>query len=168
MAERQGILREGIQAGLIGATSVAVWFLAVDTIAGHPLETPRLLGQAFFSVFGQAVSPDRAMTQIIGYTVFHYMAFMVLGLVASALVHASQKEPNMVAGLVVLFVAFEAGFYGLTALLSQSELLGKLAWYQVGAANLISAALMGLYILRGHPELRQELTYALEGREGSV
>ena len=168
MAERQGILREGIQAGLIGATSVAVWFLAVDTIAGHPLETPRLLGQAFFSVFGQAVSPDRAMTQIIGYTVFHYMAFMVLGLVASALVHASQKEPNMVAGLVVLFVAFEAGFYGLTALLSQSELLGKLAWYQVGAANLISAALMGLSILRGHPELRQELTYALEGREGSV
>ena len=165
MAAQRTVVREGITAGLIGATAVALWFLAVDTVAGHPFETPRLLGQAFFSVFGQAASPDRAMTQVVGYTAFHYLVFIALGLIVAWFAKAAQKEPNIVAGFVVLFIAFEAGVYGLTALLSQSQLLGRLAWYQVGAANLVAAALMGVYILRGHPELRQELTYALEGRE---
>jgi hypothetical protein len=165
MATRSGLLREGVIAGAIGATSVAIWFLLVDTIAGRPLHTPRILGAAFFSVLGTAMTPDSASAQVLGYTVFHYIAFAVLGIIAAALIRAAQSEPNIVAGLVVLFVAFEAGFYGLTALLSQSELMGNFAWYQVGAANLIAAGLMGFYLLKVHPELRQEMDYALSGRE---
>ena len=49
------ILREGFIAGCIGAASVAVWFLIVDTINGQPLFTPAMLGSA---VFWGAPSPD--------------------------------------------------------------------------------------------------------------
>lgn len=165
MPARQSLLREGIIAGAIGATSVAVWFFILDAIAGRPFHTPRVLGSAFFSVLGPTVSPDSPTMIVAGYTAFHYVAFAVLGIIAAALVRASQREPNIVAGLVVLFVAFEAGFYGLTALLTQSELMGTLAWWQVGVANLIAAAMMGAYMLKVHPELRREMNYALQGRE---
>ena len=165
MAERQSLVREGVISGMIGATSVAVWFLILDTIAGHPFHTPRVLGTAFLSLLGPSVSVDSPAMVVAGYTAFHYVAFAILGIIASALVRASQREPNLVAGLVVLFVAFEAGFYGLTALLTQSELLGSLAWWQVGVANLIAAALMGAYMLKAHPELRGEFDYALSGKE---
>lgn len=165
MTERQSLVREGVIAGAIGATSVAVWFFVLDAIAGRPFHTPRVLGAAFFSVLGPAMSPDSPAMIVAGYTAFHYVAFAILGIIAAALVRASQREPNIVAGLVVLFVAFEAGFYGLTALLTQSELLGSLAWWQVGVANLIAAALMGAYMLKLHPELRREMDYALSGKE---
>ena len=36
---------EGTDVGLIGGLVVAVWFLILDTIAGHPFQTPSLLGQ---------------------------------------------------------------------------------------------------------------------------
>ncbi len=151
---RQSLMREGIISGMIGATSVAVWFLILDTIAGHPFHTPRVLGTGFFNMLAPSMSSDSPAVVIAGYTAFHYVAFAVLGITAAALVRASQREPNIVAGLVLLFVAFEAGFYGLAALLTRSELLGSLAWWQVGVANLIAAALMGAYMLTRHPELR--------------
>ena len=46
MAERShSIVAEGTDVGIIGGLAVAVWFLVLDTIAGHPLQTPSLLGQ---------------------------------------------------------------------------------------------------------------------------
>ena len=39
---------EGIRAGLVGASIIALWFLIVDTIAGRPLYTPTVLGAALF------------------------------------------------------------------------------------------------------------------------
>ena len=36
---------EGTWIGLIGASVVALWFLARDVAAGHPLRTPSVLGQ---------------------------------------------------------------------------------------------------------------------------
>ena len=34
------LLREGVVAGVLGATAIAVWFLFVDLISGRPLSTP--------------------------------------------------------------------------------------------------------------------------------
>lgn len=166
MADRQNLLREGTIAGAIGATSVAVWFLILDTIAGSPFHTPRVLGSAFLSGFDPATAQSSTAMPLIVYTVFHYVAFVGLGIVAAALVRASQREPNIVAGLVVLFVAFEAGFYGLTQLLTPSERLSSLAWWQVGVANLLAAAVMGVYMIRAHPELKREFGYSA-GRENT-
>ncbi len=39
---------EGIVAGIIGAATIAIWVLILDTISGRPLYTPSLLVAALF------------------------------------------------------------------------------------------------------------------------
>ena len=157
-------LREGIIAGIIGATSVAVWFLIVDVVGGRPFYTPLTLGTALLSVLG----PQRDASMLVpvaAYTVFHYAAFIVVGIVVAYILRAADTEPSVLAGFLILFVAFELGFYGFTALMAQSSRFGSVAWYQIGAANLVAALMMGTYLWRGHPALGERLRYVLAGRE---
>jgi hypothetical protein len=158
-----GTIREGVIAGVLGATGVAVWFLMVDMIAGQPFFTPRILGEAVMSI----VAPDSfASTFVIValYTVFHYAAFIIAGIVAVALVHASANQPHLLAGVVILFVALEVEFYGFVLMLQLATRLEGIAWYQVGAANLVAALLMGRYLWMKHPELTHRLNESLSGR----
>ena len=39
---------DGVIAGVIGATVIAVWFFIVDLVQGRPLYTPTVLGTALF------------------------------------------------------------------------------------------------------------------------
>lgn len=157
------VFREGFIAGVIGATAVALWFLVVDLVAAHPFYTPEILGRSVMSILG----PDRGDSTLLVvtvYTLFHYAAFIVAGIIATAIIHAGRQQSAVLAGALILFVAFEIGFYGFTALLSESA-LGDLAWYQIGAANLIATILMGAYLWRIHPTLGRRLDFALGGRE---
>ena len=52
MLEQHRTLREGLTAGVLGATAVAVWFLILDTIAGRPFATPSMLGASLATLFG--------------------------------------------------------------------------------------------------------------------
>ena len=157
-------VREGVIAGALGATVVAAWFLGVDVVAGHPFRTPEVLGRALFSILGPRGS-EGALTFIAAYTVFHYLAFAVVGILATVIIHLASREPSILAGVVILFVAAEIGFYGLVGLLSEPNILGDVAWYQVLIGNLLAAAAMGWYLWRAHPELRGEIDAALSGRE---
>lgn len=158
--QTHSVVREGVVAGVLGATAVAVWFFVVDLIGGRPLFTPGTLGEGLLSVFGR--SPETQAMNVIAYTIFHYAVFILVGIIAVILVHAGERMPSVLAGAMILFVAFELGFYGLVALLQES-VLGSLAWYQIMAGNLLAAALMGTYLWRGHPAMRDGLVRALEG-----
>ncbi len=70
MLEQHRTLREGIVAGLLGATAVAVWFLVVDTIAGRPFLTPAMLGASLTTLFGGTGTGSTA-AYVLGYTAFH-------------------------------------------------------------------------------------------------
>jgi hypothetical protein len=164
MFEPHGTAREGVIGGLIGATSIAIWFLIVDSFAGRPFYTPTILGAGLLSVFGPRGS-EGAFAQIIAYTIFHVTAFVSVGLLVSYIVHRAKQDDSILVVSLILFVAFELGFYGLVALLSQHRLIGSLAWYQVLAGNLIAALSMGLYMWRTHPELEREFKHALVGEE---
>jgi uncharacterized membrane protein YphA (DoxX/SURF4 family) len=156
------ILREGVVAGLIGATCVAVWFFFVDLVAGHMFFTPITLGRALFTVFRTTPAMESPALYVIGYTIFHYAAFMGVGIIAAATVKLAGREPAVLLGFAILFVAFEVGFYWFVALLQQASALGGLAWPQVMVGNLISAAAMGAYIWRAHPRLYDQLTHAFD------
>ena len=161
--DRHGTIREGLIAGVLGATGVAVWFLIVDMIAGQPFFTPRVLGEGVKSV----VAPDNVASPLVIvalYTVFHYAVFILAGIAVVAMVHASAKQVQLLAGVMILFVAFEVAFYGYVAMLQLATSLEGIAWYQVGAANLVAAALMGRYLWMRHPELTQQLNESLSGR----
>ena len=158
--QTHSVVREGVVAGVLGATAVAVWFFVVDLIGGRPLFTPAALGEGLLSVFGS--SPEPHAVNIIAYTIFHYAVFILVGILGVILVHAGERMPSVLAGSMILFVAFELGFYGMVAML-QETVLGNFAWYQILAGNLLAAVVMGTYLWRAHPATRKRLVSALEG-----
>src|SRR5688572_6606957 len=99
------LLHDGVIAGLIGATVIAVWFLLVDSIANRPFFTPETLGHAMLTVLGkQPTQDDSRLVHVLAYTVFHFAAFMIVGLAASLIVFLAQREPSILFGFIVLFV----------------------------------------------------------------
>lgn len=160
----QSLVKEGVIAGILGAVGVALWFLLVDTISGRPFHTPALLGEGLLSMFGRRTT-DGFFNYAAVYTVFHFAAFIAIGVTAAAIVRWGEREPAVLAGALILFVAIQVAFYGFTALLAQSDRIGQLAWYQVGVANLIAAALMGVYLWRAHPAIGRRMDFALGGGE---
>src|ERR1700736_5866688 len=105
MAERHhNFLREGVITGFIGATAIAIWFLIVDTIAGHAFYTPIFLGKGVVSVLGKNMMGDGAFVHVLGYTIFHYAAFFVVGIALTVIVHQAERTPAILAGLLGAFV----------------------------------------------------------------
>src|SRR5690242_8426166 len=96
MAQRHSTVLEGIIAGVLGATVVAVWFFIVDLIARHPLHTPQLLGAALFSILGPG--SESAAWYVVTYTIVHYAVFIAVGLIATAVIHAAHRQPAVLAG----------------------------------------------------------------------
>jgi hypothetical protein len=166
MAEERhhNFLREGIITGFIGATAIALWFLVVDTVAGHPFYTPIFLGTGVVSVLGKNMMGDTTFTHVLGYTIFHYAAFFIVGIVLTVIVHQAERTPGILAGLLVALVVMTLGFYMIAAAFAQSA-LGRLAWPQIFIANLLSAGLMLGYLWRTHPKLDHQLKQALEGTD---
>src|SRR5574338_1314907 len=151
--QRRSVIREGTIAGLLGALSVAIWFLIVDAARGVPLRVPSALGHILFHAAGIAGSEGRS-AHVIAYTLFHVAAFVAVGLFAAAILRLSERQPSVLAGAFVLFVIFEAGFYLITLVLTQSRSLGLPSWYMVAGGNAIASLVMGTYLWRAHPGLR--------------
>ena len=150
------ILREGFLAGLIGATAVAAWFLAVDTISGQPFITPATLGSAVFWGVHDPALVNVTVPTVVGYTMIHVLAFIAIGSIAAAVACGIEVIPSLLFVAIVLFAAFEFGFYIVVALIAQ-PLLGSLAWWAVSAGNLIAAGGMGYYLWQAHPKIARAL-----------
>ena len=78
MSTGNRVAREGISAGLIGATAIAVWFAILDATRGELLATPVMLGSSLGSLFLQGDTPGKAAA-FIGYTLFHVAIYCVIG-----------------------------------------------------------------------------------------
>ena len=146
------VLREGVVAGLIGAAVVALWFLAIDTIQGEPLRTPKLLGMALL----RQSAPTAA---VLSYTAFHGLAFVVVGMLGSLLIAGAERQPLFVFALVIFFTAFEVFFIG-WVLIAAKWVLDELAGWTIFVGNLLSAAAMLGYFFKGHRTLARRLTEA--------
>jgi hypothetical protein len=107
---------------------------------------------------------DTAFTQVLGYTIFHYVAFFLVGIVLTVIVHQAERTPGILAGLLVALVVMTLGFYMIAAAFAQSA-LGQIAWAQIFVANLLAAGLMLGYLWRKHPKLDHQLKQALEGTD---
>lgn len=162
MPAEQRVLREGVSAGLIGAVVIAVWFAIVDLLRGEMLATPIMLGTSLASLFLSDSTPSAAAA-FLSYTVFHFVAFIVIGLIFAWIVDKAETAPSALIGFAGLFVVFEVGWVGWTAVLAQGT-FGELSWVQVFLANLIAAAVMGWYMWRQHPALPKRVNAVLAGR----
>src|ERR1019366_9194470 len=165
MAERHNSIREGVYAGFIGATVIVVWFAIIDISAGHPFITPSILGACLISILGKPpMMPDTVGFHVFIYTLFHYLAFMLVGVIMASIVHQSARTPAVLAGFLIAFVAFELGAIGITTLFTESR-LGGMAWYQIFIANLLAAAAMFWFMWHRHPGLKGDIDRALTGTD---
>jgi hypothetical protein len=150
-------IREGLLAGLVGATAVALWFLLIDAVAGRLLFTPAALGSAVFLGSRGVEAVEITTTTVLGYTALHYAAFLLVGLVAAGIVAAAEEQSEAVLlGGVLLFVTFEALSIGMLTIIA-AWLVDALAWWNIAVANLIAAVSMAGFLLLRHPHLLRAL-----------
>jgi hypothetical protein len=142
-------------AGLIGAATIALWFLILDTIAGRPLYTPSVLGTALFRGGAGLEDPKTlpiSLEMVLMFTWVHVLHFLVIGGVAAQLLAIAERNANVGFGIVLLFVVFEFGFVAACMLFAE-PVLRALAWPAVLVGNLLAAAAMAVTLWRRHPDL---------------
>lgn len=150
------IVLEGVASGIIGGTVVAIWFLLCDLGTDTPFRTPALLGGMLLEGIYVPSAIQATAPLVLGYTVLHFTAFILFGLVASCLLAASEREPVLLLGILILFACFEVFFLGFAAILSHS-LLEQLGWSTIVTGNLLaSTAMLGFFFLR-HRQLHTRL-----------
>ena len=153
---RESTYEEGLVAGLLGAATIAVWFLILDSIAGRPFRTPTILGTAIFRG-GQGLTSVESVPvsfeMVLLYTWVHALVFWVIAGVAARLLGVAERQPNAGFGILLLFVVFEFGFVA-AALLFAEPVLHALTWPAILGGNLLAALVMGAYFWRRHPDLR--------------
>lgn len=149
------LYQEGVVAGVIGAATIALWFLIVDAMNGRPLYTPTVLGTALFKGgVGLASAESLAVNveMVLMFTWMHGLVFIILGGIASRLLGVAEHNPNLGFGILLLFVVFEFGFVTVNMLLAES-VLQALTWQAILIGNLLAAAAMAGYFWRRHPHL---------------
>lgn len=159
LTSRHSLLEEASDAGLLGGSAVALWFLLWDALHGTPLITPSVLGQIF--LFGQR-HPDvhhADFGAVVLYTGVHFLAFLLLGLVVAVLVRLSAEQAAVRFALLVLFVAFEFCFTVVVNVVSDDAVTLFPLW-TVLIANLLAAGVMAAYFWRRYPEIRSALREA--------
>lgn len=145
---------EGTYVGAIGAIVVAVWFLILDLLQGHPLRTPSVLGEVL--LFGHD-TPSLATVHfgaVIAYTAVHFGTFLLFGIGLVRLVRWAARESVVRYALLQVFLVFEVLFYGLLMLVSEAT-RALFPFWTVLIGNTLAAIAMGAYLWHVHPEFRQ-------------
>lgn len=153
------IVREGLGAGLLGAASVALWFLLYDTAAGVPLRTPALLGAALFHGLRDSSTLVITWPLVLEYTLVHGAAFVAFGWMAAGLLAIADREPRLLFAFIMLFCCFEVFTFAMIAVLAQ-WLLETISWWTILAGNLIASVVMLGCFLRGHRVAWREFLHA--------
>ena len=163
MPNQRSVLREGTIAGLLGAATVAVWFLVFDILRGRPFLTPALLGSAVFYGVKDPTGLDPTLGPILGYTILHGLAFIAFGVVAATFIAVSEREPALFIAVIILFACFEMFFLGVLGAVGAS-MIGALVWWAILVGNMLAAIAMLWYFFIGH----RALPRGLIGPWGSV
>jgi hypothetical protein len=161
-----GLIADGVVGGVLAGLVVALWFLAVDSLAGRPFHTPAALASALTR---QEIGPP-TFRLVAAYSVLHFGVFAVLGVAVAGAMAALRTPPRLLFGVLFGLVAQEVAFYAGLFLSDASRVA-------VVAANILSGFVLmgylhraardqhpfGLSALRGHPLLTQGLITGLVG-----
>lgn len=155
-------LREGILVGLVGALALALWFLLVDVLAGHPLHTPNALGIALFS--GRHVPQGLGSGfwgPVLGYTIVHGAVFIAAGILVAHVTTMLEAEPAIfLVAFFALFVFFEFTYF-VYAVVFVQRVLNDVSLPALIAGNVVAAGAMGGFLYRRHPRLHFKLELKL-------
>jgi hypothetical protein len=147
------VVGDGVFAGLVGASAVALWFLAVDAVLREALYTPSMVAGALLRGTPAAAEQSVDLTMVAAFTALHSFLFILFGIAASWIVDQFQHTPDMPLISIAIFVALEGGFVIATKLLVP-DVAATIGHGYIVVGNAFAAVGMGLY-LRGwqrHPE----------------
>lgn len=150
------LYREGMIAGVLGALTIALWFLLLDALWGRPLWTPTVLGTALFRGGAGLGTPELlpvSVEMVLMFTWVHVLVFVALGGIVARLLGHVERHPSSGFGVLLLFVVFQFGFI-VVATVVAAPVLRLLSSWSILVANLLAAATMTAYFRRRHPELR--------------
>src|SRR5256884_314600 len=166
------LIADGVVGGVLAGLVVALWFLAVDSLAGRPLHAPAALASALTR---QEVGPP-TFRLVAAYSVVHFGVFALLGVAMAVAIAALRTPPRLLFGVLFGLVAQELAFYA-GLLLSDTSRVAVVPWPHVVAANVLSGFVLmsyfhraardqhpfGVSALKGHPLLVQGLVTGLVG-----
>ena len=140
------VLPEGVEAGLVGAVSVAAVFFVRDVWIGEPLHTPALLGTLLVA------GPDAARAQppvagaAVFYHAFHFLAWTALGFAGSALMsHAERTRAHWLPAVAAVLALVPLGILDVFVRSVQIE---RLHLWLGGLTGIVA---MGAFLAWRHP-----------------
>ena len=150
------LIARGLLTGVLGAGAVALWFLVIDIVAANPFFTPAALGSVFFLGATSPADVQVSLGIIAGYTLLHLSAFGAVGIGLTWLTDRLERAPSFWMLAVLALIILEGLFVGTLEVLSHS-VLGRIGWWAIGGGNLSAVVVMGAWLWRTHPRLREEL-----------
>ncbi len=105
------VIYESFYTGGVGGSIVALTFLLLDGVAGHPFFTPSLLGKVLFAGASPASVSSVSLKAVAYYTPVHFAAFLMVGLLAAILARTMERRsPRPFWVMLVLFCFMEGGY----------------------------------------------------------
>lgn len=143
-------LYESFYSGAIGGTTVALFFLVLDTLSGRPLHTPALLGGSLIGATIEA-APGDDLTAVALITLIHFAGFAAFGFVAAPLVRLIERhtEGSFIFPGVALLLFLQGAFVA-TGMLFVPGALDALGQGPVLAANVLAAVSMTAFLRHAH------------------
>lgn len=154
------IAENGVVAGMIGASVVAVWFLVLDLVTrGLPFFTPSLLGSIIFAGMTAEQVTGLSGGAIFAYTGLHGILFLSAGIALAWMFAQFERNPQAGLILLLLFALFEAILWGIGVSMIPA-LAGVVGTWAILIANVASAAAMFVFLLRRNPHAMESLRRA--------
>lgn len=138
MNARQLVSR-GLVAGLISAAVFAAWFFLVDAVEGNPLRTPAYVGRLLLD------SGNSETSRVILFTIVHFAALAVAGIVAALILDAAEVRPNLGLGMIFGFLLFDIAFYG-SVIAFGENVVKELGWPKVLIGNVLAGMVIFGYL----------------------
>ena len=154
-AQEHSTVREGLVAGLLGATILVAWYFVFDLAAGTPFHTPNVLGKVLFRGDLEPGAREVVPRVVAGYTVLHLLIFALAGIGLTLLVHLTARNLALRMGLWMGLVVAFAFLAGLTYMLATATEERLPVWSVVGG-SLLAVVAMGWYLWRRHPRLASD------------
>jgi len=154
---QRGTVGQGVIAGILGASVLALWFMILDWLRGEPLMTPSVLGTLVLRGESPPHGPHGIdPLAIAGYTVIHYTVFVALGVAGAWVANRIEARPRLILAVLILFTVMQAFAFSFTTVLAET-LEGTVRWWAAVLGNLFAVAAMVVHLWSRHRRTRKVL-----------
>ena len=144
------VLFDAVYGGAIGGSAIALFFLVVDVLEGHPLFTPSLVGTVLFTPASPASVTEVRLDMVAYFSIVHFLAFGALGAGIAQLCRRFELvegHPAIVAGVVFAVLTLAFLFADYTVMPGVATVIGL---GLVLAANAVTGIAMAAFIKSSH------------------